>query len=181
MRVLGAILAGGASRRFGSDKAIAQIGGRPMLAHIAERLAVQSDGLVIVGRDWPGIERVDDRPAPRLGPLGGLAGALAYATAQGFDAVLTSACDLPDLPLDLRTQLDHPNALLRGQPTLGLWDAALANPLVEWLAGNADRSIRAWAVVVGAHWVHADEKTANINTPVDLAAFRLSADPRSLR
>src|SRR3546814_14028344 len=76
MKVLGAILAGGASRRFGSDKAEALIDGEPMLFHVAHRLAAQTDGLVICGRSWGSLRTVADRPRPGMGPLGGLAGAI---------------------------------------------------------------------------------------------------------
>ena len=41
MRILGAVLAGGASARFGSDKAMAQFAGKPLIEHqaVAFRLA----------------------------------------------------------------------------------------------------------------------------------------------
>ena len=172
MKVLGAILAGGASRRFGSDKALVNISGRPMLDHVADRLRGQCDALVVVGRDWPGLARVDDRPLPGLGPLGGLAGALVYAADAGFEAVLSAGCDLPTLPVDLRARLGKPNAILKGQPTVGLWDSRLAKPLIDWLGRTADLSIQAWALQTSASWVSANEGMANINTPADLAAFK---------
>ena len=181
VRVLGTILAGGQARRFGSDKALAMIDGSAMLDHVADRLRPQCDALMVAGRDWPGLERIGDRPAPGLGPLGGLAGALAFAQAYGFDAVLTAGCDLPGLPRDLRAKLGAPNAILRGQPTIGLWDGSLADPLLHWLQTAADHSIRAWGIAAEARWVSADESIANINTPDDLAAFRPPADPRSSR
>ena len=172
MRLLGAILAGGASRRFGSDKALAEIGGRPMLAHVAERLSRQCNAVIVVGHDWPNLVRVDDRPLPNLGPLGGLAGALAYGAAQGFDAVLTSGCDLPGLPVDLRSRLGSPNAIVQGQPTVGLWACELAEPLVSWLAHGGDRSIRAWVAETRARRIALGEALDNINTQADLSAFR---------
>jgi molybdenum cofactor guanylyltransferase len=171
MRVLGAILAGGRSSRFGSDKALALIDGRPMLDHVAERLAVQCDGLVVIGRDWPGLARAEDRPAPGLGPLGGLAGALAYARDHGFDAVLTSSCDLPALPGHLLDLLGAPDALLRRQPTIGLWSSAHADPLAAYLLSGAPRSVRAWADMIKASIIAWGEELANINTPEDLAVF----------
>ncbi|WP_019833310.1 molybdenum cofactor guanylyltransferase [Sphingomonas sp. PR090111-T3T-6A] len=174
MKLLGAILAGGASRRFGRDKALALIDGRPMLDHVAGRLNMQCDALVVVGRDWPGLERVSDLPAPGLGPLGGLAGALAYAERNGFDAVLTSGCDLPGLPVDLRDRLKTPNALVRGQPTIGLWESGLATRLAGYLENATDLSVRAWALSMDARWIAIEEAIPNINTPADLAAFRPS-------
>ena len=175
------ILAGGMARRFGSDKALAPIDGRPMLDHVADRLGSQCEALMVAGRDWPGLDRIDDRPAPGLGPLGGLAGALAFARAHGFGAVLTAGCDLPGLPLDVRARLGPPNAILRGQPTIGLWHAAFAERLASWLPATEDRSIRAWAIAADARYVAAEGEIANVNTPDDLAAFIRPGRPRSLR
>jgi molybdopterin-guanine dinucleotide biosynthesis protein A len=169
--VLGAILAGGRSSRFGSDKALAMIDGRPMLEHVAERLSGQCDGLVVAGRDWPGIDRVDDRPEPGLGPLGGLAGALAHALDHGFDAVLTSSCDLPALPDDLIAMLGAPDAMLQRQPTIGLWSADQADTLAAYLESGQSRSIRAWAETIKASTIAWGDGLANINTPEDLIAF----------
>jgi len=181
MKVLGVILGGGRARRFGSDKALAEIDGRPMLDHVADRLRPQCETLMVAGRDWPGLDRIEDLPASGLGPLGGLAGALAFALRGGFDAVVTAGCDLPDLPRDLRVRLGRPNALLRGQPTIGLWESKLAEPLARWLESTTDRSIRAWAIAADARWVAVEGEIANVNTPADLAAFRPPAGPRSSR
>lgn len=174
LRLLGAILAGGASRRFGSDKALAVIDGQTMLDHVRARLAPQCDALVVTGRDWAECVRVDDIPGPGFGPLGGLAGALAHARAHGFDAVLTSACDLPELPTNLRERLGQPNAIVRGQPTIGLWKGELADRLADYLHSATDLSIRAWVLTVGARWVAPESAISNINTTADLAAFRPS-------
>ena len=79
MKILGAILAGGQSRRFGSDKAVATWHGKALLDHVADALRPSCAQLIVVGRTWPGLETIADYPAPGLGPLGGLAGALAGA------------------------------------------------------------------------------------------------------
>ncbi|MBA3896663.1 MAG: NTP transferase domain-containing protein, partial [Sphingomonadaceae bacterium] len=62
--ILGAVLAGGASRRFGSDKALAMRDGRPLIAHVVDALATQVDAVVVCGRDWGGLPSIADRPAP---------------------------------------------------------------------------------------------------------------------
>jgi molybdenum cofactor guanylyltransferase len=178
---LGAIFAGGQARRFGSDKALAGIEGLPMLDHVARALAAECEAVIVVGRHWPGLERVEDRPRGDLGPLGGLAGALAYAERTGFDAVLTSGCDLPALPEGLAALLSPADSILRGQPTIGLWQSDHAGRLLSWLQTVDDRSIRAWADHIGARRIDYGSKIANINTPADLTAFVKQEDRRSSR
>jgi molybdenum cofactor guanylyltransferase len=127
------------------------------------------------------LSRVNDRPEPGLGPLGGLAGALAYGRDHGFEAVLTSSCDLPALPADLIAMLGAPDALLQRQPTIGLWATAHAEGLVDYLRSGQSRSVRAWADTIKASTIAWGDGLANINTPEDLAAFSRSARPRSSR
>lgn len=171
MTIIGAIFAGGAARRFGSDKAEAAIDGRAMIEHVAERLAGQCDAVVLVGRRRAGLETVADAPAPGLGPLGALAGALLHARANGHALVLTSGCDLPDLPRDLVARLSPASAVVRGQPLLGLWDSDLGPALVAWLEKGGDRAMRSWIAESGARTVALDAPPSNINTPDDLAAY----------
>lgn len=171
MSVLGAIFAGGAARRFGGDKAAALIDGRAMIEHVAARLAPRCDALVVVGRDWPGLARVEDRPRPGLGPLGALAGALAHARAGGHAWVLTSGCDLPDLPADLLARLEPGPAVVRGQPLLGLWPSAQADALANWLERGDDRAMHAWITETGARRVPLPTTPSNINSRDDLAAY----------
>ena len=68
-RLLGAIVAGGRSRRFGSDKARATVEGRTLFDHVVGALSPQVADIVLCGRDWPGFDSLDDRPEPGLGPL----------------------------------------------------------------------------------------------------------------
>jgi len=99
MRVLGAILAGGQSSRFGSDKAEAPLGAKRLIDHVAAALRPQVDALIVTGGpSRAGFTCVPDRPAPGLGPLGGLHAALHESPRLGFDWVLTApdiACHLP--------------------------------------------------------------------------------------
>ena len=172
MRVLGAVLAGGRSRRFGSDKALALLGGKPLIEHAIEALGAQTDAVIVCGRDrgdW-----VPDRPAPGLGPLGGVNAALHCAAERGFDAVLTCACDVPILQDNLRETLEAVGnaSFISEMPVIGFWPAALADKLDAHLAASDDRSMRAWARVVGAVPVSLGKPLPNINTPSDLAKLR---------
>jgi molybdopterin-guanine dinucleotide biosynthesis protein A len=175
--LLGAIFAGGQARRFGSDKAVAEIDGIALIDRVARQLGPQVDRLIVVGRDWPGSEKVVDVPAPGLGPLGALAGALAFAHENGFTDVLSSGCDLPDLHPDLVNLLAPGPSVIAGQPLLGLWPAALAADLRDYLEQDGDRAMRSWIARTGARRVAPDRPLANINTQEDLAAWLAARDP----
>lgn len=176
-RVLGAILGGGRSSRFGSDKALAMLDGRALIDRVAIALAPQVDALVVVGRNHPGLIAVADRPAADLGPLGGIAGALHHAASTGFDQVLTVPCDAPFLPGDLRHHLSNAGTatFLDALPVIGWWPASAAAALDMLLAGDGSRSVRAFADRIGA--VGIDGGTiANVNTPDDLARIAAHRD-----
>ena len=77
MRVLGAIIAGGKARRFGSDKAHALFAGERMIDRVAKALKAQTQELIICGREETGFSCIPDRPQEDMGPLGGINAALA--------------------------------------------------------------------------------------------------------
>lgn len=170
--ILGAVLAGGRSRRFGSDKARALLGGRTLIDRVVAGLRPQVEALVICGRDHDGATGIADRPAADLGPLGGLNAALHHAAAHGFDAVVTAPCDTPFLPADLVARLRTTGtvAYAAAIPVIGFWPVGLAGQLDRHLATASDRSIRRWAVSIGAVAVEIDP-LANVNTATDLAAL----------
>jgi molybdopterin-guanine dinucleotide biosynthesis protein A len=128
----------------------------------------RADAVVVVGRD----DGVPDLPGPDLGPLGGIAGALAYAAAQGFETVLTLPCDMPRLPATLLDALlRRAPSVCSDAPVIGHWPAALAPDLLAHLARSERRSVIGWARAIGALPVASPEPLANINTPADLAAL----------
>jgi molybdenum cofactor guanylyltransferase len=173
MKLLGVILAGGQSRRFGSDKAQALFEGKLLLDHVADALRPQTDALLVAGRTWPDMESIADLPEPGLGPLGGLAGALAHAQALGFDAVLSSGCDLLGIPQDLAEQLGPGPAIMEDQPLLGLWPASLADILIGWLANPANRSVYRFADHIMARRMPLSLAIRNVNLPEDLTHPRV--------
>lgn len=168
MKTLGAILAGGRATRFGSDKAVALLAGRPLLDHALAALRPHVDALIVVGRPVENQPMVADWPAPDRGPLGGIAGALRHAAANGFDQLLSISVDCVRLPADLRAQLDPAPAFLESQPVIGLWPVAARGELEALLEDDRDRSMRAFARRIGARAVIADFVPPNINSPADL-------------
>jgi molybdopterin-guanine dinucleotide biosynthesis protein A len=83
--ILGAVLAGGRSSRFGSDKAMAMLDGRPLIDH-AIAAGPHCAAVVVCGRDHPGHVCLADRPAPDMGPLGAINAACAMRPTMGLMA-----------------------------------------------------------------------------------------------
>ncbi|HSF13587.1 MAG TPA: NTP transferase domain-containing protein, partial [Erythrobacter sp.] len=52
-KLLGAILAGGQARRFGSDKAQALYQGARLIDRVASALAAQCESVIVCGREEP--------------------------------------------------------------------------------------------------------------------------------
>jgi len=90
------LLSGGKSRRFGSDKARAQLDGQPLISRISHQLSACASRLSVVADredkyDDLGLRTIGDLH-PGLGPLAGLHTALADLD-EGEDWLLLCPCD----------------------------------------------------------------------------------------
>lgn len=115
---VGIIVAGGASSRFGdANKALATVGGTPMIRRVADSLAPVVDRIVVNARDAHRAQYATalsdvDRPIrfaidrqPDCGPVIGLEAALDAVSAR---MILVLACDLPLVrPTTLSQLLDE--------------------------------------------------------------------------
>jgi molybdenum cofactor guanylyltransferase len=99
-----AVLAGGQSRRMGTDKALLPLvaGGPPMLAVVLDRLSAVADETIVVADDRPRYAALGARVVPDLsrhvGALGGIQAAIAWSA---HEYCLVVACDMPFLSLPL--------------------------------------------------------------------------------
>lgn len=144
--IVGAILAGGASRRMGAPKATLELGGRPLLEY--PLAAVQGAGLepaVVAKRDSAlpplAVPRWDE-PAEPTHPLTGIVAALTAARGR---PVLAVACDMPFVTAELLADLAArggralvlPETAGRLHPLLARWDAGLLPALRDALSREA--------------------------------------------
>lgn len=95
----GAIVAGGESRRYGSPKALAVVGGRRIIDRVVEAVAHVTPDLVLLAND-PALFRDLELPTrpdvrPGLGALGGIHSGLLWAREVGRPGILAVACDMP--------------------------------------------------------------------------------------
>ncbi|MCZ8180643.1 MAG: molybdenum cofactor guanylyltransferase [Rhizobium sp.] len=142
------ILAGGSSRRMGTDKAALQLAGTPLALCIAERLRPQASKVYLnapsghlLGQSLPLVpDTRPDRPGPLAGILAGLK--LFAEQPNGPPHIVTTPCDTPFLPNDLVMRLCETAASgtivlaasnSRTHPITALWPIALADDLEDWL------------------------------------------------
>lgn len=168
--ILGVVLAGGRSARFGSDKALATLGGQSLLDLSISGLTRWCDAVVVVGRPSAPVEVLSDWPGPDMGPLAGIAAGLRHAKENGYTSVLTCGVDSIDLPDDLLDLFGRPPAFLESQPVVGHWPVEALPSLTALLSGAGRHSMLAFAEAIAARPVQLSDQPANINTVEDLAA-----------
>jgi molybdopterin-guanine dinucleotide biosynthesis protein A len=185
LRIFGVILAGGQSRRMGADKAFVPLAGRPLLAHVLDRLEPQVERVLISANGDPGrfagfgCQVVAD-VAPQ-GPLSGILAALTHAAQLGATHLVSTPVDTPFLPGDLLPQLllaaeATPEGLAIARtadgdhPATALWPVALVPALAAFLAEGGAKVTRFTDAHQAAHATFADPRVfLNLNTPEDLA------------
>jgi molybdopterin-guanine dinucleotide biosynthesis protein A len=175
--ILGVVLAGGKSSRFGSDKALAELDGHTLITRAVDALAGWCEYVVVAGRETAPAPTLPDWPAAGMGPLGGLAAALHLARDEGYEAVLSLGVDCAGLPDNLAEWLGAETApiaaaYVASQPVIGLWPVSTVGAIEAILTGTGSHSLRALVEATGAKAVTLPSPPANINTPADLAALK---------
>jgi molybdopterin-guanine dinucleotide biosynthesis protein A len=143
MGVTGVVLCGGAGTRMGRDKALIEIGGKPLVRLVAERVAECADPVLLASggsRRFGSLpyEEIPDA-APEAGPLSGLVAAL---SASPHGLLVAAAVDMPfvsadvfRLLLELRTDEDAVVPVTRDgrQPLHALYHRSALSRLADAL------------------------------------------------
>ena len=189
---VGLVLAGGRSVRFGGEKAVAVLEGRPLLLWAVDRLrtvctrvaanvrpGTEAEGVALAA----GLPTLHDAPGDALGPLAGVKVGLIWAEQLGARTLAVSPCDAPLLPDDLFVRLleraDGGAAMAETtdgrQPLCALWPVSALPAVREALVGGAHPPT--WQVLerIGARKVlfERPEAFTNVNTPDDLSAVKV--------
>ena len=191
--VVGLVLAGGRSVRFGGEKAVALLEGRPLVAWAAQRLRSICDTVAINVRQGSeaeavaraiGLPTLYDEAGDALGPLAGVKVGLIWCEQQGARTLAVSPCDAPLLPDDLYVRLlehaDGGAAMAETsdgrQPLCALWPVSALPAVRAALADGAHPPTWQMLERVGARKVlfEAPEAFANINTRDELNGFEAS-------
>jgi molybdopterin-guanine dinucleotide biosynthesis protein A len=182
------VLAGGRSRRMGTDKATVPFCGRRMIDVVVERLRGLTDDVVVCARERKALEPI---PVPVVeddvafaGPLPAL---VAGIRASGKARVIAVACDMPflNVPLlaELAARLDGetdavvPVTQHGAQPLHAAYGDCAVEPLLAALAAG-QRSLRGALDRLRVRWVEEEvwreldpsgRSFRNLNTPEELA------------
>lgn len=173
--LVGVVLAGGEGKRMGPGplKPLRLLAGRPMVAHVVERLRPQVMDLVVIANqpaaafkalkvaviaDPPDVQRAARTDGRKLGPLAGILAGMEWAKAHHPHAgwILTAPADVPFLPLDLTVRLcghmhvPEPDVLMvrhgrRREHTIAVWSVKLAADLRRALLEEGVRRVEEFA------------------------------------
>ena len=184
--VTGVVLAGGQGSRMGGvDKGLQPFRGRPMVAHVLERLAPQVGAILVnANRNVEayaafGHRVIADEIAGFAGPLAGFERGLAHATTP---LVVTAPCDSPFLPTDLVARLraaleaDHADLAVaktgdQAHPVFSLMRREVHASLRAFLS-SGQRKIDKWYAGLRVIEVPFDDEAdafLNINTREELS------------
>lgn len=180
--IVGVVLAGGASARFGGEpKGLLSFRGRAMALCVADVLLTVCERVVIeaprgVGYEALGLPLIHaaDQHAGK-GPLAGIAAGLAAAP-EG-SRVAFAPCDMPLIDGDLyRTLLRAGGSVYAvspagAEPLVAVLERALLAPLLRTLSAGAVPRAPVALEAAGARGFCFDDAAAfaNVNTPDDLA------------
>ncbi|HEX3119910.1 MAG TPA: molybdenum cofactor guanylyltransferase [Candidatus Acidoferrum sp.] len=148
--VRGFVLAGGASRRFGRDKALVEFDGEPLIARLCRVLQAATDAPVrIIGDAGKyghiGVECVADQ-WPGEGPLGGIITGLA-ANSDSIDSNswrLMIGCDMPFMTVEWLQHLAARTVLSNAEVVVPRSDYGLEPLCASWRASAAPTLTRAF-------------------------------------
>ncbi len=198
----GIVLAGGKSRRFGTSKTLAEIGGLPMAsravavlkrAGLSVGVISSEDGL----NEVLGVEvRADVEP--EKGPVGGLLTALEWSEQIGRSGVFLLGCDMPLMSAKVVRALlsmrgDHsaviPISIRGAEPLCGFYDSS-CYPKVREVLDSQDRSMHSLLRLLkvrevpptgGAEGLWTDQVFFNVNNREEIfVAERMLAQQKSI-
>jgi len=160
IRMPAAVLAGGASRRMGSEKPALPYGSGTLAEHQTRRLARVFEQVWLVVRDAPGFSTGPARILFDTDPVRSALSGVLRALEETADRVLVLAVDLPLVPEALLAELARrslasdaaavlPENAGELEPLAGIWRrSALTEGRRR--AGAGERSLRDFARAVGA-------------------------------
>ena len=188
--ILGVVLAGGKSKRFGDDKTTAKLGNKSLLDHTIEKIEKKFDEILIVSNNEKhdsikkNVFSTKDLIEGHLGPLVGVLSAMEWIKKhkKNYNWMATFPCDTPffdenlvdkimNCPKNSSKKLFFLKSGNRRHNIFGLWSLELKDILLEDI-NKGHRKVEEWANKVGSEIIEINDESdynfLNINTREDL-------------
>ncbi len=185
--ILGVVLAGGKSERFGKDKSEIKLGSKTLLIHTLDKIKSKFNKIIIVSNN----KRVKDYVVIKdciegqLGPLVGVLSAMKWIKKNNYSYkwVMTFPCDTPFFDISIidkfieATKLnDSPLYFVKSEEKrhniFGLWSLKIMETLEADILKNDYRKVEKWANKIGVKTINITydniDPFLNINTQEDL-------------
>ena len=196
--ILGIILAGGKSSRFGEDKSIAKLGDKTLLEHTINKIENEFTEILLISDNKEfnfknnKIHVVEDCIKGQLGPLVGILTAMKWViiNKKNYKWIASFPCDTPFFDIKLISELKIKiketskkliflNSNKKRHNIFGLWSLDLIEILEEDIK-NSFRKVELWADKIGYENININEEKfdrfLNINTKKDLEKAKENLD-----
>jgi molybdopterin-guanine dinucleotide biosynthesis protein A len=185
--ILGVILAGGKSKRFGQEKSQVKLGDKTLLEHSLSKLKSKFDKILIVtnSNTIKDYKTIKDCIEGQLGPLVGVLSAMKWIKKNKFSYnwVATFPCDTPFFNISIIEEFYKASKLNdnllyfvkskeKRHNIFGLWSLKLIEILEKDIIENNYRKVEKWANKIGVKTINVSyddiDPFFNINTKEDL-------------
>ena len=196
--ILGIILAGGKSSRFGEDKSIAKLGDKTLLDHTISKTENEFTEILVISNNKEfnfknnKIHIVEDCIEGQLGPLVGILTAMKWVrkNKKNYKWIASFPCDTPFFDIkfisELKIKIKETSKKLiflnsdkKRHNIFGLWSVDLIETLEEDIK-NGFRKVEIWADKIGYENININTKEfdmfLNINTKEDLKKAKENID-----
>jgi molybdopterin-guanine dinucleotide biosynthesis protein A len=196
--ILGIILAGGKSSRFGEDKSIAKLGDKTLLDHTINKIEKEFTEILVISNNKEfnfknnKIHVVEDCIEGQLGPLVGILTAMKWViiNKKNYKWIASFPCDTPFFDIKLISELKIKvketskkliflNSNKKRHNIFGLWSMDLIE-ILEKDIKNSFRKVELWADKIGYENINIYEEKfdrfLNINTKKDLEKAKENLD-----
>ena len=196
--ILGIILAGGKSSRFGEDKSTAKLGNKTLLDHTVSKIENEFNEILVISNNKDfnfknnKIHLVEDCIEGQLGPLVGILTAMKWVTKnkKNYKWIASFPCDTPFFDIKLISELKIKvketskkliflNSNKKRHNIFGLWSMDLIE-ILEKDIKNSFRKVELWADKIGYENININEEKfdrfLNINTKKDLEKAKENLD-----
>ena len=196
--ILGIILAGGKSSRFGEDKSTAKLGNKTLLDHTVSKIENEFNEILVISNNKDfnfknnKIYLEEDCIEGQLGPLVGILTAMKWITKnkKNYKWIASFPCDTPFFDIKLISELKIKvketskkliflNSNKKRHNIFGLWSLDLIE-ILEKDIKNSFRKVELWADKIGYENININEEKfdrfLNINTKKDLEKAKENLD-----